>query len=120
MGGAVAISASGHPSVVGVLGLAPWIPDRLDVRPVAGKELVVLHGALDRWLPGIPGVSPRHSRRGYERARAAGAAGRYMLIPGAVHGLALRAPWGGGLVPLPRARHWESLVREELQRLLAS
>lgn len=119
MGGAVAIAASGEPSVVGVLGLAPWIPDRLDVRAVAGKELVVLHGALDRWLPGIPGVSPQHSRRGYERARAAGAAGRYVLIPGAVHGLALRAPWGG-LVPLPRARRWESLVRDELQRLLAS
>lgn len=119
MGGAVAIAASDEPSVVGVLGLAPWIPDRLDVGAVAGKELVVLHGALDRWLPGIPGVSPHHSRRGYERARAAGATGQYVLIPGAFHGLALRAPWGR-LVPLPRAGRWESLVRDELPRLLAS
>ena len=40
------------------LGLAPWIPDRLDVSTLRGKRLDVIHGALDRWLPGIPGVEP--------------------------------------------------------------
>jgi len=117
MGGAVAIATAGRPPVRGVLGLAPWIPDELDVTPIAGKELVVLHGALDTWLPGIPGVAPRLSRRGFERARAAGASGRYVVIRGAVHGLALRTP-RGHLAPLPRAGRWEALVGDELGRLL--
>ena len=115
MGGAVAISVAGEPSVRGVVGLAPWIPDELDVAPIAGKRLAVMHGALDRALPGIPGVSPALSRRGLERARAAGAEGSYTLVPGAVHGVALRAPWGG-LVPLPRAGRWAELVEGELRR----
>ena len=63
MGGAVAISAAGEASVEGVLGLAPWIPDRLSLEPLRGKRLDVLHGSLDRWLPGVPGVSPASSRR---------------------------------------------------------
>lgn len=115
MGGAVAVAAAEAPSVRGVLGLAPWLPDALHLGPIAGKELVVLHGSLDAWLPGIPGVSPRHSRHGFERARAAGADGRYVLIPGGVHGVALRAPWGD-LIPLPRAERWVELVSEELGR----
>lgn len=115
MGGAVAISAADEPSVDGVVGLAPWIPDPLDVTPVADKRLIVLHGAHDRWLPGLPGVSPGSSRRGFERASALGAEERYVLIPGAVHGLALRAPWGR-LAPLPRAKRWAELVEEELRR----
>jgi len=117
MGGAVAVSAAAAPSVRGVVGLAPWLPDALDVTPMAGKELVVLHGALDRWLPGVPGVSPALSRRGFERARALGARGRYVMIPGALHGVALRSP-GGRLLRLPRAERWAELVEEEL-RLLA-
>lgn len=115
MGGAVAVSVAGEPSVRGVLGLAPWLPDELDVSPVAGKRLAVLQGALDRALPGIPGVSPTLSRRGLERARAAGADCTYVLLPGAVHGVALRAPWGD-LLPLPRARRWAALVEHELRR----
>jgi pimeloyl-ACP methyl ester carboxylesterase len=114
MGGAVGISAADELSVEGVVGLAPWIPDPLDVSPLAGKRLAVLHGALDRWLPGVPGVSPSVSRRGFERARAVGAEGTYTVIPGAVHGLALRAPWGG-LVRLPRAGRWAELVEQELR-----
>ena len=102
MGGAVSISAADEPRVEGVLGLAPWIPDRLDLTPLAGKRLDVLHGSLDRWLPGVPGVSASLSRRGFKRALALGARGSYELIRGGVHGLALRGP-GGRLVPLPRA-----------------
>ena len=103
MGGAVAISAADEPSAERVLGLAPWIPDRLSLEPLRGKRLDVLHGSLDRWLPGIPGVSPASSRRGFERARALGVAGHYELIPGALHGIALRARSGRPL-PLPARR----------------
>jgi pimeloyl-ACP methyl ester carboxylesterase len=113
MGGAVAISAADDPRIEGVIGLAPWIPDRLDVAPIAGKSLGVFHGSLDRWLPGIPGVSATLSRRGFERALALGAEGSYTLIRGGVHGLALRSPHGR-LVPLPRASTWTRLVAAQL------
>ena len=113
MGGAVAISAADEPSVERVLGLAPWIPDRLPLEPLGGRRLDVLHGSLDRWLPGIPGVSPALSRRGFERARALGVEGSYELIAGALHGIAVR-PVGGAPVPLPRARAWERHVAAQL------
>jgi dienelactone hydrolase len=119
MGGAVSVATANEPAVEEVVGLAPWIPDQLDVRTLRGKRLTVFHGALDRWLPGVPGVSASHSKKGYDRARERGAEGRYVLIPGALHGIALRAPWGK-LVPLPKADLWAELVEEELRRFVSS
>lgn len=118
MGGAVAIASAGDERVTGVLGLAPWIPDRLPVEPLRGKRLDVLHGSLDRWLPGIPGVSPSSSRQGFERARKLGVPGSYRLIHGATHGVALRAHWGRP-VPLPRAHTWARLVAAQLETFAA-
>lgn len=114
MGGAVASRVAADRSVETVVGLAPWFPDRVPLDALRGRRLRVLHGSLDRWLPGIPGVSPASSRRGFERAAALGVDGEYTLIPGALHGLAVRA--GGRLVPLPRARTWARLVADELRR----
>lgn len=116
MGGAVAIAAADDPSVTGVLGLAPWIPDRLELGTLRSRRLDILHGSLDRWLPGVPGVSSASSRRGYERARALGVEGSYTLLRGAVHGVALRSPFGP-LVPLPRAATWTRLVAAQLEAL---
>ena len=118
MGGAVASRVAAEPSVQTVVGLAPWFPDRLPLDALRGRRLRVLHGSLDRWLPGIPGVSPASSRRGFDRARALGVEGEYTIIPGAVHGLALRAHWGHP-VPLPRAHTWARLVADELRRFEA-
>jgi pimeloyl-ACP methyl ester carboxylesterase len=115
MGGAVAIPIADEASVEGVLGLAPWIPERMSLDPLRGKRFVVLHGAIDRYLPGISGVDPGNSRRGFDRAQALGVEGSYTLIPGAVHAMALRAPWGRP-VALKGARRWEALVAEELRR----
>ena len=115
MGGAVSISCASDPSVVSVLGLAPWIPDRLSVEPLAGKRLRVLHGSLDRYLPGVPGVSPRLSQRGFDRALAAGASGEYTIVGGGLHGLAVRGR-AGKPVRLPRAGRWVDLVAGELER----
>jgi pimeloyl-ACP methyl ester carboxylesterase len=115
MGGAVAATVAGDPSVEAVVGLAPWLPDRLSLEPLRGKRLHVIHGALDRALPGIPGVSPELSRRGFERALALGARGDYTIVGGAGHALALRAP-GGRVVPLPRARRWRELVTQDVAR----
>lgn len=115
MGGAVAVLAAADPSVTTVVGLAPWLPERLRLETLVGRRLRVIHGSLDRWLPGVPGVSPASSRRGFERAVALGAEGEYTLIPGALHGIALRARRGRP-VPLPRAGAWARLVAHELDR----
>ena len=93
MGGLVSVRAAGHPTVVAVLGLAPWLPDQLDLTPLVGKRLDVIHGSLDRWLPGVPGVSPTLSRRGFERARSLGVEGTYTKIAG-------RRPRDGAAVAL--------------------
>src|SRR5207253_1238290 len=108
MGGAVAIGAAGHPAVTTVIGLAPWIPDRLDVSTLDGRRLAIVHGSLDRWLPGIPGVSPKSSLRGFERVRQRGVDASHTTVSGGLHGLAVRS--GGRLVQLPRAGHWARLV----------
>ncbi|HEY2777212.1 MAG TPA: alpha/beta fold hydrolase [Gaiellaceae bacterium] len=117
MGGAVAISVADDPRVERVVGLAPWIPDRLSVETLRGRRLDVIHGALDRALPGIPGVSPANSRRGFERAQALGVPGTYTLIRGALHAIALRA---GRPVPLPRARMWAQLVEAQLDAFVTA
>ena len=105
MGGAVSIGVAGDERVAGVLGLAPWIPDRLSLAGLRWKRLDVVHGAWDRYLPGVPGVSPVSSRAGFERAQAAGAHGSYTLIARGVHGCALRGP-SGRLLRLPRWGAW--------------
>jgi dienelactone hydrolase len=114
MGGAVAIAVADHPLVTTVIGLAPWIPDRLAVATLDGRRTTIVHGSLDRWLPGIPGVSPKSSRRGFERIRRRGIDATYSIVSGGLHGLAVRAP-RSGLVPLPRARSWAELVAAELR-----
>ena len=48
MGGAVTSLAADAPGVEALLGLAPWLPDRLDLGRLVGRRLDVLHGTLDR------------------------------------------------------------------------
>ncbi len=119
MGGAVSIGVAAHDSVDGVLGLAPWIPEQLSLDGLAGKRLDVVHGAWDRWLPGIPGVSTGSSRRGFERARALGAEGTYTILDRALHGAAVRRR-SGELVRLPRWRAWVEHVHGSLERFVAA
>lgn len=114
MGGAVSIGVAGHPHVTGVVGLAPWIPDRLPLDGLRGKRLDVLHGSWDRYLPGIPGVSAESSRRGFERAVGLGIEGTFTLIPRGLHGAAIRRR-SGALVRLPRAQAWIDGVAERLR-----
>ncbi len=115
MGGAVAVHAAADPAVSTVIALAPWLYSELDLAPLDGRRLAVFHGSLDGGLPGIPGVSPKLSQRGFERALARGVDGERTVIEGAIHPIALRAPWGG-TVPMPRAGRWAELVAEELER----
>lgn len=111
MGGAVAVGVADAPGVASVIGLAPWIPEHLDLTPLRGLRVLITHGTLDTDTV-LPGVSRGHSREAWERMRALGVDARYATIPWATHGLALRAPWG--LVPLPRCRAWLGILRREL------
>jgi pimeloyl-ACP methyl ester carboxylesterase len=119
MGGGVAIPVLARRAVEGLVGLAPWIPDRMWLDSVRGKRLDFIHGTWDSFLPGIPGVSARSSQLGFERALAAGAHGTYTLIPRGLHGAALRRP-SGGLLRLPQWRRWVDLTGEHVARFAAS
>lgn len=114
MGGAVSIACAGDERVHDLVALAPWIPEEIAVAPLAGDRVTILHGSIDGWVPGVPGVRPQHSRRGADRLRAAGADVTYRRIPGAVHGVAIRR--NGKLVMLPRARTWLADVSDALLR----
>jgi dienelactone hydrolase len=116
MGGAVAATVADEPSVEGIVALAPWMPDRLSLAPLAGRRLDVVHGRLDRGFPGLPGVTVAHSRAAFARARALGVEGTYTVVAGAVHGVAVRSR-SGRLVPLPRARRWLELVAQPIATL---
>ncbi len=113
MGGAVSAGVAAHEAASGVLGLAPWLPRQLPLDGLRGKRLDVIHGAWDRYLPGVPGVSPASSRAAFDRAQELGVEGTYTLIPGGLHGCAVRAR-SGRLVKLPRWRRWVEQVASEL------
>lgn len=113
MGGAVATAIAGGPHVHRVIGLAPWLPERLPMTGMQGKRFDVFHGSLDRYLPGIPGVSPTSSRAGFDRLIRNGTSGTYTLIPGAIHAIAFNTPWGS-IVPMPRAGRWAERLRAAL------
>jgi dienelactone hydrolase len=115
MGGSVSVRLGAAPSVVGVLGLAPWLPEQLDLSPLEGKRLAIVHGTLDGPLPGIPGVTAMSSQHAYERAVKRGIDASYTLVRGGLHGAAVRSPWGR-TVALPRARAWLDAVAAALRR----
>lgn len=48
MGARTSVAVADDESVVGVVGLAPWLPADEPVRPLAGKQLAVAHGATDK------------------------------------------------------------------------
>jgi pimeloyl-ACP methyl ester carboxylesterase len=115
LGGAVAVSVAGSAGIVGVLGLAPWLPPEVSFDGMHRRRFDVVHGAWDRALPGVPGVSPTHSRAGWERARRLGVDGTYTLIARGLHGCAVRSP-RGGVVRLPRWRAWVEATAGALER----
>ena len=82
MGARVAVHVADDPSVVGVVGLAPWWSADDPVRTLSGRSLRAAHGRRDRI------TSFRETARYVERARAVadsaeledmGALGHYML-----------------------------------------
>jgi dienelactone hydrolase len=116
MGGAVAVRNAAEPEVGLVLGVNPWLPPQLDLDPLVGRRLAIVHGALDAPLPGIPGVKPAMSKAAFQRARGLGIDATRRVVPGAFHAVALRRR-GGGLLALPGADRYGEFVGEELERL---
>lgn len=48
MGGRTAVAVADDPNVVGVVGLAPWLPGDEPNHALAGKQLAVAHGRSDK------------------------------------------------------------------------
>lgn len=118
MGGAVAVRNAAQPEVGLVVGVNPWLPPQLELEPLVGRRLAIVHGSLDAPLPGVPGVKPSMSKSACDRARALGVVAERRVVPGGFHAVALRRR-GGGLVPLPGARRYGELVGRELERFCA-
>lgn len=81
MGARTGVAVADHPSVRGVVALAPWLPPDDPVEPLAGKVLRAAHGRRDRI------TSARATRRYVDRAAEVadaeftdmGAVGHYLL-----------------------------------------
>jgi alpha-beta hydrolase superfamily lysophospholipase len=72
MGARTAVWVADDPSVVGVVGLAPWLPPDDPVAPLAGKQLVAAHGRRDRI------TSARATERYVRRAAAVTESARFV------------------------------------------
>jgi len=92
LGGRAVVNAADAPGVVGVLGLAAWLPDGEPIAQLAGRRLLLAHGTRDRVTP------PSSSYEYAARARAEGHDVARIVLPGSGHTL------------LSRARDWNRLV----------
>lgn len=79
MGGRTGLHVADHPSVVGLVALAPWFPADEDVAALQGRHLAVIHGTHDRI------TSPKESAIVAERAEAVAASTSYLPMPGLGH-----------------------------------
>jgi pimeloyl-ACP methyl ester carboxylesterase len=101
MGGRVACAVADEPGVVGVCGLAPWLPAGEPIEPVKGRDLRVIHGTDDGW------TSPRESRAYVERLRDHGSPAYWEAIPGVGHFM------------LKRVRTWRRATHAAVAALLS-
>lgn len=88
MGGRTALRVADDAAVVGIVALAPWLPDGEPRVRLGNRRLLVLHGTLDRW------TDPAASRAYVEGARAAGTPATWVPMTGHGHFmLRSRAKW---------------------------
>lgn len=100
MGGRTACRAADHSSVIGVVGLAPWLPPGEPIAAVAGRHLRVLHGTRDRW------TSPAASKAYVERSRSIAASATWEALDGAGHFM------------LRRVSTWKRFVEDSVTEIL--
>jgi len=118
MGGAVAVRNAAAAGVGLVAGVNPWLPPELELDPLQGRRLAIVHGALDAPLPLIPGVKPSMSLAAAERARRLGIVVERRVVRLGFHAVALRRR-GGGMLALPGADGYADFVGGELERFCA-
>jgi alpha-beta hydrolase superfamily lysophospholipase len=93
MGARAAVRAAGHPAVSAVAGLAPWLPPGEPVVQLAGRPVLLVHGASDSV------TSPAETWAFAERARE-------------VTEVAAVEVRGGDHPMLRRARLWHAIAAE--------
>ena len=102
MGGRTAIHVADHPSVTGVVALAPWVPPDTPVSTLAGRRFVAAHGSHDK-------ITPFASTRSYvERARAVADDVRFVDMGPVGHYL------------LRDRRHWWEVATTEALAMVAA
>lgn len=102
MGARTAVHVADHPTVAGVVALAPWFPPGESVAALPGRALRVMHGARDRI------TSARASQAYVERAAAVGADATFVSA-----GLA-------GHYMFTHVARWNAFARERSLELLAA
>jgi dienelactone hydrolase len=85
MGGRAAVHAAGAPNVLGVVALAPWLPDGEPVDQLSGRALALLHGTRDLT------TSAAASARFAARAASVAADVACVRVRRSGHGMVLRA-----------------------------
>ncbi|MFJ9697715.1 alpha/beta hydrolase [Kitasatospora sp. NPDC101183] len=86
MGGRAALQAGGHPSVTGLVALAPWCPAEDPCEQLAGRTVLMLHGDRDTVTP------PADTHAFAARSRAAGARVCGYTVGGSGHAMLQRIP----------------------------
>lgn len=100
MGGRTACHAADHPAVVGVVGLAPWLPSGEPNLAIRNRHLHVIHGSADKW------TSPSASKEYVERSVPIAASASWTSLPGAGHFM------------LRRVSTWRRFVEDSLEDIL--
>ncbi|MFF9011955.1 alpha/beta fold hydrolase [Streptomyces sp. NPDC014870] len=100
MGARAALRAAGHPTVRGVVGLAPWCPPGEPVDHLAGRRIHLLHDEADRV------TSAAESWEFVRRARAGGSEATGTAMP------------RGGHAMLRGAADWQRRTTELVAELL--
>ncbi len=114
MGARTSLRVADDPDVVGVVGLAPWLPPDEPITQLAGVPLRLIHGARDR-------IIPEPTTRPYlARVVDAGIEVDSSLLPGTGHAMLRRAAdWNrltadGVAAFVSRAAFRASIVDQEL------
>lgn len=100
MGGRTACRVARDPAVVGVVGLAPWLPEGEPVEGVRGRHVRLIHGTRDSW------TSAPLSRAWAERAQPVAASVEWTSLPGVGHFM------------FRKVRRWNGFVRASVEDIV--
>ena len=101
MGGHTACRVADAPDVIGVIGLAPWLPAGEPNASIAGRHLRILHGTQDKWTSAVL------SREYVERSRGLAASATWTPLP------------GGGHFMLRQSSAWKRFVKDSVTDIVS-